>query len=298
MTKTKFSSPNKSSAKKAKKIKSPPPEKRLKRFRSKPTIAIVSRIERAIQQRLFLVEASNPTTCPQHGGPSVTLNVLGSTGNVYEVNISKIPSCSCPDHAKGNLCKHLLFVMLKVVGLPANSTLVYQSAYMTNELDEILAMLEARTLRLGRDVVANEAVRQRHADMKKGESAGADSGGTSSAQRKEVEGIDCPICFEDLGADLSQLTYCQQTCGTNFHSGCMQMWTSQAAQREDPTCPNCRQPWMDKKVIAQDRKKPGRQNQDEGYQNLGNLQGQSRVRDTSTYHSYDWRDSYTRRRRY
>ena len=298
MTKTKITSPNKGSAKRTKKIKSPAPEKRLKRFRSKPTIAIGSRIERAIQQRLFLVEVSSSTTCPHHGGPSITLNVLGSTGNVYEVTISKIPRCNCPDHTRGNLCKHLLFVMLKVVGLPVNSALVYQSAYLTNELDEILAMLQARTLRLGRDVVANEAVRQRHTDMKNGESADAVDSGTSLVQRKEVEGIDCPICFEELGTDLSQLTYCQQTCGTNFHSGCMQMWIGQAAQRDDPTCPNCRQPWMDKKAIAHDRKKDGRQNQDEGYQNLGNLQGQSLVRDTSTYHSYDWHDSYKRRRRY
>jgi len=231
MTKTKITSPNKGSAKRTKKIKSPAPEKRLKRFRSKPTIAIGSRIERAIQQRLFLVEVSSSTTCPHHGGPSITLNVLGSTGNVYEVTISKIPRCNCPDHTRGNLCKHLLFVMLKVVGLPVNSALVYQSAYLTNELDEILAMLQARTLRLGRDVVANEAVRQRHTDMKNGESADAVDSGTSLVQRKEVEGIDCPICFEELGTDLSQLTYCQQTCGTNFHSGCMQMWTGQAAQR-------------------------------------------------------------------
>jgi uncharacterized Zn finger protein len=40
--------------------------------------------------------------------------VLGSTGNVYEVHIKKVPMCSCPDFERGNLCKHVLFVMLKV----------------------------------------------------------------------------------------------------------------------------------------------------------------------------------------
>ena len=44
------------------------------------------------------------------------------------------------------------------------------------------------------------------------------------------------------------------------------------------------------------RKKGGRK-EDERYDNLGNLQGQSRVRDTSTYHSYDWRDTYGGKRR-
>jgi hypothetical protein len=189
--------------------------------------------------------------------------------------------------------------MLKVVGLPVASSLVYQSAYLTEELDNILTMLQGRTARLRRDVVANEAVRQRYENMKKGGGGGSgDANGNNdeSVQRKEVEGGECPICFDDLGSDLSQLTYCQQTCGTKFHSGCMQMWTNQAAQRDDPTCPACRQPWIDVKTMSAARKKGGRK-EDERYDNLGNLQGQSRVRDTSTYHSYDWRDTYGGKRR-
>ena len=118
------------------------PEKRLKRHRSKPTNAISARIDRATTQRLYLISASQPTTCSQYGGPSITLNVLGSTGNVYDVTLSKIPSCNCPDHAKGNLCKHLLFALIKVVGLPTSSPLVYQDAYITQELDDIIEMLQ------------------------------------------------------------------------------------------------------------------------------------------------------------
>lgn len=274
-------------------------EKRLKRFRSKPTIGITSRIERAIHQRLFLVQTSPPTTCRDHGGPSMTLTVLGSTGNVYDVTISKIPRCSCPDHAKGNLCKHLLFVMLKVVGLPVSSNLVYQSAYVTEELECILNTLQGRTARLGRDVVANEAVRQRlNGDMKKPSCDAKGVGDSSSTNRKEVEGGECPICFDDLGSNLSLLTYCQQTCGTNFHSECMKMWTKQASQRNNPTCPACRQPWADVNTMAAGgkRKAEKREGQVEGYDNLGALQGQSSVRDTSTYSPVY--DGYSKRRRY
>ena len=48
--------------------------------------------------------------------------VLGSTGNLYDVRITHIPTCSCPDFAKGHLCKHVIFVMLRV--LKANSSTV------------------------------------------------------------------------------------------------------------------------------------------------------------------------------
>ena len=274
--------------------KKAPQEKRLKRFRSYPTTKIQERIDRALQQRLFLIESSTPSSCPQHGGPSIKFSVLGSTGNVYEVTISKVPYCSCPDAAKGNLCKHLLFVMLKVVGLPANHHLVYQSAYLTEELDQIVMALQTRLERLGRDVVANEKVQKVHADMKNG--IKSDNDDNNAVARKEVDGVDCPICFDELGSNLSQLTYCKGTCGTNFHSKCIQMWTRQSAHKSaGPTCPACRQQWED--VETGGRKTGvGSPSRSEGYDNLGQLQGQSTVRDTSTYHSpYD---GYKRRRYY
>ncbi|KAL7539717.1 hypothetical protein ACHAXR_009524 [Thalassiosira sp. AJA248-18] len=266
-------------------------EKRLKRYRSSPTIKIRERIQRAVRQRLFLVETSAPSICHHHGGPSITLTVLGSTGNIYEVTLSKVPRCSCPDAAKGNLCKHLLFVMLKVVGLAANSPLVYQSAYLTEELEQIMALLQRRTAQLGRDVVANESVQQQFAAIKNGDNVKVHEE-DSKAVRKEVEG-DCPICFDVLGSNLSQLIYCQETCGTNFHKECIQIWTRQPAQRGKPTCPACRQPWVD---VQTGGKKPASARSPEGYDNLGSLQGQSPVRDTSTYH--EPYDGYKRRRYY
>mmetsp|Transcript_4516 Transcript_4516/g.8068 ORF Transcript_4516/g.8068 Transcript_4516/m.8068 type:complete len:285 (-) Transcript_4516:189-1043(-) len=280
-----------------------PKEKRLKRFRSSPTIKISERLARAVQQRLFLVSVSSPSTCPRHGGPSIKLNVLGSTGNVYEVTISKVPTCNCPDAMKGNLCKHLLFAMIKVVGLPINNSLVYQSAYLAEELVEIIGMLQQRTRQLGRDVVAKEAVRLQHESTKNGGEATTNNDDddcdcdSKSASRKEIEG-DCPICFDPLGSNSSLLTFCQVACGSNFHRECIQMWTRQPAQRENPTCPACRQPWVD--VRTGGKKTQSRSSikneHSEGYENLGSLQGQSSVRDTSTYH--EPYDGYKRRRYY
>ena len=272
-----------------------PKEKRLKRFRSSPTVKILERIERALQQRLFLIDASTVSTSLQEGGSFITLSVLGSTGNVYEVTIQKVPHCSCPDAAKGNLCKHLLFVMLKVVGLPAHDQLVYQSAYLTDEVEKIIVLLQTRLQSLGRDVVANEQVQKVHADMKKGIKSGDDDE-SNTVPRKETDGQDCPICFDDLGSNLSQLTYCKGTCGTNYHKGCIQMWTRQARSR--PTCPSCRQPWIDVATGGKSKKAEASPSRSEGYDNLGRLQGQSSVRDTSTYSTYSPSYYGYKRRRY
>jgi hypothetical protein len=53
---------------------------------------------------------------------------------VYDVTISRHPHCSCPDHAKGNLCKHILFVMLRVLKLSTTNPLVWQKALLTKEV--------------------------------------------------------------------------------------------------------------------------------------------------------------------
>ena len=64
------------------------------------TVKIRERINRAVHQRLYMVDVSPQTTHEEYGGPSIKLNVLGSTGNVYEVTICKVPKCSCPDAMK------------------------------------------------------------------------------------------------------------------------------------------------------------------------------------------------------
>ena len=260
------------------------PEKRLRRFRPNATMSIIQRIERALSQRLYLINASPITTCRENGGPSITFHILGSTGNVYLVTIGKVPSCSCPDHEKGNLCKHILFIMLKVMGLPSNSNLVYQAAYLTQELEEIFELYQQRKSSMSA-VLANEAVRTEYAKIQSGDD---DKKISSSVERKKVEGEDCPICFDSLGNSLSLLTFCQNSCGTNFHVECMKMWISQC--HGCPTCPACREEWHEGHTKKKGKKRGHNDDQDGGFTNLGRLQGQSRVRDTSTFHRFRWDD--------
>lgn len=42
--------------------------------------------------------------------PEEVIEIAGSTGNMYSVHIGLSPSCTCPDHQKGNQCKHIIYV--------------------------------------------------------------------------------------------------------------------------------------------------------------------------------------------
>lgn len=106
--------------------------KRERPYRQKITRQLQLRISKAVQQRLYLVAieqqpppsvaASARADAQQHHNPlvsiadqhverccSTTFVVLGSTCNVYHVQIRNLPCCSCPDfQSKGvGNCKHI-----------------------------------------------------------------------------------------------------------------------------------------------------------------------------------------------
>ena len=67
-----------------------PPEKRLKPYRHHAPQAVMIKHERVMSQRMFLVERSGR----KNGALQEEFSVLGSTGNVYTVNVSMIPTYS------------------------------------------------------------------------------------------------------------------------------------------------------------------------------------------------------------
>ena len=218
--------------------------------------------------------------------PSCDFVVAGSTGNIYTVQIANIPTCTCPDFLrKQDLCKHIFFVLLKCIGIEENSFLLYQKAFLNSEIKELFIKMEQR--RTGGAVQASAAVRaayQKRAGV--GGTAGTkdnDDEDDGTVKRKSLEAdADCPICFDPL--EEGTLVFCRGTCGTNFHAGCIQRWMAQAAHRN---CPNCRQPWFDPNSSS-GRKRSS----DEGYMNIGDITGQSTVRDGSTYYKSSRRRYY------
>ena len=57
--------------------------------------------------RMFVIDRSRGDT---QGIPEETIDLAGTTGNVYRITICQSPSCTCPDSLKGNQCKHIVYV--------------------------------------------------------------------------------------------------------------------------------------------------------------------------------------------
>ncbi|GIL74514.1 hypothetical protein Vretimale_2209 [Volvox reticuliferus] len=200
---------------------------------------------------MFLVDSRQLSPVGSHGGPSQEFHVLGATGNVYTVRISRNPHCSCPDFGKGHLCKHILFVMLRVLRQSPENPVIWQRALLTHEVEEVLGPLAATGNGAGtvdQSVLATERVRQRYAAITSGAAAQGEPGSTGGVVgvQRPVEG-ECPICYENLVASgrgpAEAITFCT-SCGNNMHKDCFDRWaTSKRSSGQTVTCVYCRAPW-------------------------------------------------------
>ncbi|KAK7916878.1 E3 ubiquitin-protein ligase Zswim2 [Apiospora marii] len=238
--------------------KDPHEEKRLRVFRAKAPRAFRENYQRATTQRFYVLGRTRggDDWCPEE-----VVELTGSTGNIYHVHVARQPTCDCPHGLKGNQCKHILYVLSRV--LHARFDLVYQLALLSSELWEIFQ--GAPPIEVG--------------DEAEGAGAAADR------NRKSVEG-DCPICFSEFEAG-DKTVYCKATCGNNIHTECFEMWA--ATKRQSPgakdqvTCPMCRSLWQGDDDVVKKIMNTGVVGR-EGYVNVADQLGISRVRDTSTYY--------------
>jgi len=228
---------------------------------------ILDRVGRVMSQRFFMIHRRR-----EGDEPCEEFKVLGSTGNVYTVIIGRSPSCDCPDASRGNHCKHILFVFLKVLQVPQTSGLWYQKALLTSELQSIFAGAPRAPTAL-----ANTRVRDAYACA-----MGSAPTPTSSDSKRRIPGPEdsCPICYEDMhGISQDKLVFCEE-CGNALHTECFAQWRRSTPQL---TCVWCRAKWP---MGAKDG--AGAKSTSEGYINLGGVAGLSGRRDTSSYH-HSWR---------
>lgn len=119
-------------------------EKRCKRWRTKCPQKVLERIERASTQTMHLISI-RPNMKEIQGKKKMVrcdFRLAGSTGNVYKVSLDKVPSCTCPDFEKTqDCCKHIVFILLKVVGLDIDSEFLYQKAFLSKELEQMFDIL-------------------------------------------------------------------------------------------------------------------------------------------------------------
>eukprot|EP00638_Chattonella_subsalsa_P009335 CAMPEP_0117753528 /NCGR_PEP_ID=MMETSP0947-20121206/12280_1 /TAXON_ID=44440 /ORGANISM="Chattonella subsalsa, Strain CCMP2191" /LENGTH=584 /DNA_ID=CAMNT_0005572429 /DNA_START=126 /DNA_END=1877 /DNA_ORIENTATION=+ len=195
----------------------PPPEKRLTRYRTNCPVAVMQRIARAKTQRLFLIDQKDQS---REGFLSRTFAVMGSTGNIYNVAIEQKPRCDCPDFAKGNLCKHILFVYLKVLRQPDHCSHIYQTSLLQCELKGIF---DTSPKSLNGCLARKEVI----SAYKKVKGEGEDEEDENTKGSKDDMRLekDCPVCFEEIvegGRDA--LVYCRDGCKKALHKQCQEMW--------------------------------------------------------------------------
>eukprot|EP01119_Soliformovum_irregulare_P019655 TRINITY_DN6274_c0_g1_i1.p1 TRINITY_DN6274_c0_g1~~TRINITY_DN6274_c0_g1_i1.p1 ORF type:complete len:493 (-),score=106.67 TRINITY_DN6274_c0_g1_i1:1-1326(-) len=262
------SSPVKKKSRKAAPKATPKPkpvqEHRPARFVSSRSKATSDRINRALSQRMYLASREEISETERH------FAVLGSVGNIYTVVITDLPHCSCPDFERGHLCKHILFVYLKVLRVDPSSSIIYQKGLLPSEIKFIF---ENAPKDPTKTVMANSKVQKAYNSMTQAE----ETEEVDENLRKNVEGEDCAICYETM-SKKEKTVWCR-TCGNNVHEACWKQWAS-AKKGQPITCVYCRADW--EPSGKKGGKSKGGVSINEGYVNMAKLQGMSKEREEYT----------------
>ncbi|CAJ1423666.1 unnamed protein product, partial [Effrenium voratum] len=161
------------------------PEGRLERFVPKPSRRVRERIERAKEHRLQVITLK----VVERG--EIAAEVVGHTGNVYSVRIGARVSCNCLDFGKARTaCKHLLFLLLRVLQLSDDDPRLWQRALLPRELSDLRARLESQPAEVQAPEHVVSACRE--------------------AKAKPAE--PCPVCFDPVESG------CTCACGRNLHA--------------------------------------------------------------------------------
>lgn len=241
---------------KKRKTKDPSEEKRVRRWRDHAPQTYHEIRSRALTQRMFVLDREREREDSTGEHVVETVSLAGTTGNVYTIIVDKVPSCNCPHARKGNQCKHIIYVLSRVLRVPAH--LEYQLAFISSELKEIFAKAPPLPTEQG------------DATEKDG-------------NRKPLEG-ECPICCVDFEPEnrKEEVVFCKAACGNNIHKECFQQWAA-IKKGGEVTCPFCRTPWEGDEETLKKVLNKGKVN-DEGYVNVASQLGISGRRDYSTYH--------------
>ncbi|KAL3500599.1 hypothetical protein ACH5RR_039692 [Cinchona calisaya] len=188
--------------------------------RFEPTQPLAERVIRALSHRLRLLHRSDDSS---------TFFVLGATGNVYTVNISSTPSCTCPDRTTP--CKHMLFVFIRVLGISLDDSCLWRRTLRPCQINRLLAL---PTLN---DALAGDTVREMFHRMffQAGPST------YNLGPRVDTEdGTNCPVCLEEMGKG-EKIVACG-TCRNPIHEECLMAW-KKSSRRRSANCVLCRARW-------------------------------------------------------
>lgn len=177
------------------------------------------RKQRGIMQKLFLIE-----TLVVKNELEREYVIMGSTGNVYNVNITNKPTCTCPDYiTRQNRCKHIYFVLIRIMKINNPDKKEYTSddlKFMFNSIPEITNIL-----------CVNKQIKDKYT--------------CSKNNQVTIKDDDiCPICLEDI-KNGEEYEFCKAQCGKCVHKLCFSMW----CKINPAICLLCKSPWNSQKYI-------------------------------------------------
>ncbi|CAO3588073.1 unnamed protein product [Absidia cylindrospora] len=223
------------------------------------------KIERVRREKLFVM--SRNSISPTHE----TFEVIGSTGNLYKVNIGSRLSCSCRDfiHRRTH-CKHILMILLKMFRLHPSSPVFTTMNPSMNTLRDIFSSCVPDP-----GSFIPQELKDTIDKKIKGEPAQSDT----KTARRPIDTSDCPVCCNEFDEkEIQNILFCR-VCGNNIHVECFEMWKK--TKVVNITCVYCRSPWEEPVKVTK-KLKVG----NEGYVNFRQELGLSETRDTSTYRDF------------
>eukprot|EP00483_Globobulimina_turgida_P005723 UN05733 len=153
--------------------------------------------------------------------------ICSSKGDIYFVTIGTLNYCTCFRYANNTIqCKHILYILIKVMKVSTNSTLLFQNGFTMNELDQMFA----------KSPVLIDSLTTNQSILTKWNKISKSKGNKLFVKRKAIQEDYCPKCLEILSENDKGITWCRRKCGRNIHNECF-----------DPTkskCMHCDAQWM------------------------------------------------------
>ena len=207
------------------------------------------------RRRMLLVSTTGPTSfvvAEQNAADGDDATDAGASERParqkHRVKIGHTHSCSCGALTDGELCHHALFILLKVLRVPKDNPLAFQTSLLESELEAVLrfrALADAQA----RDQAKRHRISQLRAERRQQQpivpvvdapdAALCPGPRTANAPQPPLDGEDCPICMDSL-TDGAPLTYCPKTCGNWVHVRCLKEYAEHTVltQRLFRTFPN------------------------------------------------------------
>lgn len=177
------------------------------------------RKQRGLTQKLYLVES-----LPKSISFSRTYLVMGSSGNVYTVIITNIPTCTCPDYKKRHqLCKHIYFILHRIMKVVENDD---KLKYTNKELNELFKNIPST---FSQNIIVSENIKNKYHRLINKE----------EVDKRDTDDL-CPICLDDLDNN-EELDSCKYSCGKYVHKKCFEITVN--ARGGESKCIFCKESW-------------------------------------------------------